>query len=130
MNSSDSGSSGGSGTTGRRSLRRSVRQLTESLGSSPDAVAANLEALQVHGYPGNSAECAVARFLRAVVGTDRSVAEVAVSDRRVHVSRTERGLPMTVRLPTPVTKFIRAFDEGCYPELVETARSRACSLTV
>lgn len=112
-----------SGGTRRRALRRSVRQLTASLGSSPATVAANLVDLDVHGYPHNSGECAIARYLRAVVGTDISVVDLAVSDRRVHVTRVGRHLPMTVRLPTPVTRFIRAFDGGCYPELIDTPRS-------
>jgi hypothetical protein len=103
-------------------LRRSIRQLTQSLGSSPDAVAANLVALHAHGIPSNSSECAIARYLRAIVGTDMAVADLAVSDRRVHVSRAQRHLPMTVRLPTAITKFIRAFDGGGYPELVEGPR--------
>jgi hypothetical protein len=119
-----------SGSTGRRSLRRSIRRLTESLGSSPGAVAASLVALQVHGCPRNSAECAIARYLRAVVGTDASVADLSVSDRRVHVARTDRHLPMTVRLPTPITRFIRAFDDGGYPDLIDSTRTEGCSPTV
>ena len=123
-------SSSESGSSGRRGLRRSIRQLTESLGSSPDAVAANLVALRAHGTPSNSSECAIARYLRAMVGTEMAVAEVAVSDRRIHVSRANRHLPMTVRLPAAVTKFIRAFDGGGYPELVEGPLSPGRSLTV
>jgi hypothetical protein len=102
--------------------------LTESLGSSPDAVAANLAALRAHGTPSNSSECAIARYLRAIVGAEMAVADLAVSDRRVHIIRADRHMPMTVRLPAAVTKFIRAFDDGCYPELVEVPRSRARSL--
>jgi hypothetical protein len=107
--------------TSRRSLRRSIRQLGESLGTTPGDVAASLVALEVRGSPRNSSECAMARYLRAVIGTETCVSDVSVSDRRVHVTRTQRQPPIMVRLPRPVIKFIRAFDLGGYPELVDSS---------
>ena len=54
----------------------------------------------------------------AVVGTERSVVNVAVTDRSIHVKRSPGHLPIIVRLPRAVRTFIRAFDSGYYPELV------------
>ncbi len=75
----------------------------------------------MRGTPKDSTQCALARCLWAIVGTESSVIKVAVTDRSIHVKRSPYHLPVIVRLPKPVRTFIRAFDSGCYPELVGTA---------
>jgi hypothetical protein len=82
-------------------------------------VASNLAAQQVVGKPRHSTDCAIARYLGAIVGTEQSVETVTVSDRCVHLTLTGRRLPLRVRLPRQVCRFIQAFDAGCHPELVD-----------
>jgi len=95
----------------RRALRRSIEGFSETLGPTATAVA---------GTPKDSTQCALARCLWAIVGTEGSVTKVAVTERNIHVKRSPGHLPVIVRLPKPVRTFIRAFDNGCYPELVGT----------
>jgi hypothetical protein len=75
--------------------------------------------LQVVGKPRHSTDCAIARYLAAIVGTEQTVRTVSVSDRSVHLTLVGRRLPLRVRLPRQICKFIQAFDAGCHPELVE-----------
>ncbi len=103
----------------RREWRRSIRELGNSLGPTPAAVAASLEALNVRGSPHKPTDCAIARYLRALIGTESSVTGISVSNYSIHVSCTDRRLPITIRLPKPVGEFVRAFDNGCYPELID-----------
>lgn len=105
--------------TARRELRRYVRQFSESLGSNAAAVAATLAALQVHGIPKNPADCAMARCLRAIVGAETTIADIKVGVRSVQITRATGRRPVTVRFPKAVSKFICAFDNGCYHELVD-----------
>jgi hypothetical protein len=107
----------------RRHLRQSVRQLGESLGATPGLVAANLVALRVMGMPKHSTDCAVARYLGAIVGTERCVKAISVSDRSVHVTLMGGHVPLRVGLPKPVCKFIQGFDSGCYPDLIDLTPS-------
>ena len=106
--------------TTRRALRRSIEGFSETLGPTAAAVAGTLRQLDVRGTPKDSTQCALARCLWAIVGTESSVIKVAVTDRSIHVKRSPYHLPVIVRLPKPVRTFIRAFDSGCYPELVGT----------
>lgn len=103
----------------RRHLQHSIEQLNEALGSSPAAVALNLAALHAAGRPKNPTDCVIARYLSAVVGTERVVKSISVSSRGVHVTLSGKHLPVKVQLPDPVSSFIRAFDEGTYPDLVD-----------
>jgi hypothetical protein len=100
-------------------LRRCDRQFNESLGCSPAAVAATLSALQVRGIPKNNADCVMPRCLRAIAGAEKVVANIKVGVRIVQITRVGGHRPLTVRFPKPVSKFICAFDNGCYPELVD-----------
>lgn len=108
------------GSSGRR-LRRSIRQHLGSLGSTPEAVAGALTDHGVRGVPGNVYECALARYLQVVVGSEASVYRTAVVYGGVYVCRSERSLPMFVSLPKAMTRFMRSFDDGQYPVLVDTA---------
>ena len=102
----------------RRDLRHSVRGLSDSLGPTADAVASRLRSRDVRGTPRDSNRCAIAGCLRAIIGAEPSVARLWVTDRRVHVERSGSRVPISVNLPEPARVFIRAFDSGCYPELL------------
>lgn len=102
----------------RRHIRRSIRWFSDSLGPTPAAVASSLESWGVRGTPRDSNGCAVARCMGAIIGADPSVATVSVTVRSVHVTHSGCRLPMIVRLPKPVSLFIRAFDTGSYPDLI------------
>jgi hypothetical protein len=54
----------------------------------------------------------------AVIGTEHGVRAISVFDRSIRVTLMPGHLPVIVRLPRPIAKFVRAFDSGCYPELV------------
>ena len=101
----------------RRDLRHAIRGFGGSLGQTPAAVASRLKSWDVRGTPRDSNGCAIARCLRAIIGADPSVANIWVTDRRVHVKRSGSRVPIIVKLPKPVCSFIRAFDSGCYAEL-------------
>lgn len=102
-----------------RQLRRTVRGYVKSMGGSPEAVARRLNDEGVRGLPGQVSECALARYLQAVVGTEMSVRKVVVKEWSVRVFRTGGRIPSVSLLPGPVARFIRAFDAGCYPELID-----------
>ncbi len=104
--------------TTRQALRRSIEGFSNTLGPTPGEVARSLTQLRARGVPKDSTQCALARCLWAIVGPERSVTKVAVTDRSIHVKRSPGHLPIVVRLPRAVRTFIRAFDSGCYPELV------------
>ncbi len=106
--------------TTRQALRRSIEGFSSTLGPTPGEVACSLTQLNVRGVPKDSSQCALARCLWAIVGTERSVVNIAVTDRSIHVKRSPGHLPIIVRLPRAVRTFIRAFDSGYYPELLGT----------
>ncbi len=102
-----------------RQLRRSVRCYVRSMGGSPEAVARRLNDEGVKGLPGQVSECALARYLQAVIGSEMSIRRVVVKEWTVRVFRIGHRLPSVTRLPGPAARFIRAFDAGCYPELID-----------
>lgn len=102
-----------------RQLRRSVRRHVESMGSSPGEIADRLAAVGARGIPAEVSECVLARYLQAVIGTEIAVRRIVVKERSIRLYRTGRPFPALVVLPLAVSKFIRAFDAGCYPELID-----------
>lgn len=104
----------------RRALRRSIEGFANTLGPTAAAVAGTLTQWGVRGLPKDSTQCALARCLWVMVGSEPSVINIAVTDRSIHVKRSPGHLPLIVGLPKPIRTFIRAFDSGCYPELVGT----------
>lgn len=102
-----------------RDLRRSVRHRVEAMGSSPGDIAGSLAAEGARGIPAEVSECVLARYLQAVIGTEASVRRIVVKERSIRLFRTGCHLPVVVTLPLAVSKFIRAFDAGCYPELID-----------
>jgi hypothetical protein len=111
----------------RRHLRREVKSLMESLGPSPSEVASNLADAQVVGVPRHPTSCAMARYLSAVVGAEPSVVSVWVYGSSARLDCGGRFLAVRVRLPEPVSTFIRAFDSGCYPRLIDRTRVPAAA---
>ncbi len=93
--------------------------MIQSLGPSPTAVAAFLASVGAVGTRRSSDDCAVARYLHAVIGVEPYVKRVTVWDSEVRVTRRGLRLPAVVALPAAVTAFIRAFDAGCFPELID-----------
>lgn len=108
----------GPGGTGRRSLTRQVGGLLEGLGSSGQEVAQTLASQGVQGNPGDVLQCALAVYLRAVLGADPRVRSVAVTDRWVNVGTAWRT--HLVVEPPAVRTFIHLFDAGRFPELVRS----------
>jgi hypothetical protein len=113
----------------RRELRSSVRQLVDSLGTEEDAVAYQLKALGVRGMKKNAIGCAIARYLYAVLGVERDVVCITVSTTRVHIKRSRERIPVQVKLPGAVSRFISAFDAGNYPDLVQRPVAEASRST-
>jgi hypothetical protein len=103
----------------RRDLRRAVRDLVGSLGSNPGAIASSLIRMQVRGTPKSLNDCALARYLQVVIGSEPTITRISVSRRAAHVSRSGRHFDLTFKLPPSVSTFIAAFDSGGYPELVD-----------
>jgi hypothetical protein len=109
---------------GGRELKGHVEQCLRDLGDTPAGVADRLGGLKVRGIPGRADECAVARYLKAVIGSERSVKVVGVLERRVRISRRGMRPPVSVMLPAEVAEFVRGFDQGQFPVLVEPTFSR------
>jgi hypothetical protein len=82
------------------------------LGDTPDQVAHTLRLAGGKGYPADSMDCPVARWinrmlgLRAIVGGLETTAECVLADQ-------------LVPLPRAVADFARAFDHGAYSDLAE-----------
>lgn len=108
-------------------VRYAVGALLAELGTTAVEVAESLQAAGVTGSRGDPRDCAVARYLGAVVGGERDVAGVSVGRSVLWLSR--RGLRPAVRvpLPVPVRHFVAAFDAGAHPELDRDARSASRS---
>lgn len=104
-----------------RELRRSVRGHLRGLGESAGTVAHRLRSEGVRGLPGEPTDCALARYLQAVVGSEMAVGRIVVKERMLCIRRTDGGMPILLRLPRAAARFVRAFDGGCYPDLVDPA---------
>lgn len=108
-----------------RALRGAVGDCLDQLGHSPEEVASRLETYGVRGVPGKADDCALARYLRAVIGTEHSVGRVGVLEHRLRITRRGWRLPFALPLPPAIQGFIRDFDEGNYPALVAPPRKAA-----
>ena len=105
----------------RQELRHQVADLLRSLGDDPRRVADQLRAEGAVGTPGNVKDCAIARYLAAVVGADTRIRCLKVTNRSV-VLTTERSCrPLRVRLTRPLQEFVVRFDHCLHPELIRPA---------
>ena len=100
-------------------LRHRIRDHIRALGDSPADVARHLEDHGVSGLPGRASDCAVARYLHVVIGAETTVKRVVVMERTIRVRRTGWRPTLVLRLPKATTAFVRAFDAGCYPTLMQ-----------
>lgn len=105
----------GGGNRRGKDLRQAVRGCLADLGDSPEAVATRFRGYGVTGLPGRADDCPMARYLRALIGSERSVGRIGVLEQRLRVTRRGLHLPFSVALPAAV----RSFDEGRYPDLVD-----------
>jgi len=103
----------------RKALSKLVSAELNGMGSDADEVAATLRSAGVRGYRGNSVECAIARYLSAVLCADPMVKSVSVQVHSITV-RTNPGywLGTRVRVPSAIAHFISGFDRGRFPELI------------
>ena len=121
----NTGSPNGAGhAVNRRALRRDIRQLSASLGATPETVASNLMGRNMRGVPRNHTRCPLARYMAIMLRSAGPPVDIFVSDRSVHARRPGGWHPMVVRLPPPVLEFMAAFDNGAYPELIDPFRGR------
>lgn len=97
-----------------KTIEAQVTAVLGSLGESPEEIATNLQLGGWLGFRYDAGACPVARYLATVV-TNADGAEVGRYDATVHfVYRPD----IETDLPSAVTEFIAAFDEGTFPELI------------
>ena len=96
------------------------------LGSTTAEIAARLAGEGVRGVPGDTNDCAVAVYLRAVLGPESRVRSVKVTGDCVAVCRCRRK-GISVALPEPVRAFIGEFDKGGFPVLVRAGTAKRAS---
>jgi hypothetical protein len=101
-------------------VRRDALRLLSQLGHDAGEVATSLELLGVRGRPKDSLECAMARYLSAVVVSDPCVRSLSVLLNTIQIQRSS-GLRRTISisLPEAVRQFVAAFDARCYPNLID-----------
>jgi hypothetical protein len=106
-------------------LRGHVTALLGALGADEDEVASTLRRQAVTGTPRDVRDCALARYIAAVIGSDPAVRSTLVFQDRVKIRLT--GFwprRVVVTLPVPVKAFVYAFDTEHFPELeIEPAGS-------
>jgi hypothetical protein len=103
----------------RRQIRRGVEQVLRALGNDLDTIVSSLEAHGVRGMPKDPEECALARYLNAVIGGDPAISAVRVWQHSVRVHlRSCLGRSVVVQLPEILSQFIVAFDVLGFPQLV------------
>lgn len=100
-------------------LRRAVSDCLDQLGHSPEQVAVRLEMYGVQGVPGRADDCPMARYVKAVIGAEPTIGRIGVLEQRLRVTGRGLRLPFSVPLPPAVQAFVRDFDEGRYPTLVD-----------
>ncbi|MDA8268489.1 MAG: hypothetical protein M0013_08985 [Actinomycetota bacterium] len=103
----------------RRDLRAQVKRVLAQMGDEPMGIASFLCSSGVRGVPNDPRQCILARYLSAVVGTHRAVAQVIVSKTDLALLRPRRlAVPIRVVLPPAMRSFIRIFDAYELPHLV------------
>ena len=108
---------------GRAILRAQISALLEDLGPTAQAVADNLEAVGITGVPHSGSDCAVARYINAVVGPDNRLRKVAVGRYAVTVvGKRWCTLAVVAPIPEQLRHFIVRFDRHEYPKLIVPQR--------
>lgn len=102
----------------RRAMREEITALLIGLGGTAQEVAAGLADAGVRGIPRDRHQCAIARYLNAVVGADPQLRGIVVGSSRLWVrSRRWWSITAVLDMPIPVQQFISGFDRESYPEL-------------
>lgn len=110
-----------SGARDQKAIRRQTTDLLAALGGSSTEVATSLAEYQVRGRPRDPHGCAVAVYLRAVLGADPRIKAVKVSETCVRISLVQRRRSVQVSSPRAVRGFVESFDHGLFPSLVRPA---------
>lgn len=95
-------------------MKEFLVQTLEELGDDADSIARNLAREGCKGFPGNGAECPVARYLKKKGFSNPTVCITDI------VVENNNNL-IVIQTPLGVEDFLGDFDQGVYPELVETA---------
>jgi hypothetical protein len=109
----------------RKAIRRHAADLLDELGASSTEVASSLGRFEVRGRPRDAQGCAVAVYLRAVLGADPRVRSLKVTERSIRVSLTGRRRRVQVPSPPPVRAFVESFDHGLFPSLIRRGAPEA-----
>ena len=99
------------------STRRRLAAALQSLGSTADNIADNLEIGGWRGLRHDAGACPISLYLTAVVPHVQGAA-VGADQATIH---TLDGPDLEIDLPPAVADFVRAFDNGAYPDLAVTA---------
>jgi hypothetical protein len=117
------------GGTSGRVLTGEIESFLGGLGENADDVAASLRKQGVQGQPQDKAQCAIARYLGAVVGAERRVRNISVGTSELSVSGPHWwSAKLVIEVPPAIQQFIRAFDRYQYPDLVAPVRSAASAI--
>jgi hypothetical protein len=108
---------------GNRQLKTQIHEVLVQLGGCRTEVAEALSNSGVRAVPQDPQNCALAVYLKAVLGGDQRVSSVLVRRRDVEVLVDERKLyrvahRVRISLPQPIRDFIVAFDVSAYPALL------------
>jgi hypothetical protein len=107
----------------RTGLRRQVECLLTDLGEAPGEIADSLNRAGARGEPQHHSRCVLASYLSAVVGSDPGIASIEVGVRRVRITRSDGWRRrVTIAAPAQIVEFIRGFDLGLYPQLLDRPR--------
>ena len=112
------------GGASARLLTGEIESFLSNLGGNADAVATSLRNEGVRGQPQDKAQCAIARYLGAVVGADKRVRNISVGTSELSVSGPHWwSAKLVIEVPPAIQQFIRGFDRYQYPDLVSSVRS-------
>lgn len=101
-------------------LVQRITDLLAGLGDTPDAVAARLGEMGIRGVVKEPELCPIAMVVRTVDGADE-VGYLNVCNSAMTLDDTAWEVPEPIELPPAVKAFVRAFDGGLYPDLIEAA---------
>src|SRR3974390_3045130 len=98
------------GGTSARVLTGEIESFLSDLGENADDVAASLRNQGVRGQPQDKAQCAIARYLGAVVGAEKRVRNISVGTSELAVSGPHWwSTKLVIEVPSAIQQFIRAF---------------------
>lgn len=96
-----------------------LKDAIDALGTTPNAVAANLLAMGFKGVIDDCVRCPVARYVEAsIVGATSAVVEI----EHAHVDNAANEIVAAV-LPKPVKEFVELFDLHRYENLIEVSHA-------